>query len=111
MAKNYGLNLDSRLSASLEVYMKREAVNCIFNTYPTLKYLWDNKETKDGGESISSVITYLANSGIGWLTSPYATVDDTPQDNETTVNDRWRILPGSIVISDTEKRHTPTSSK
>lgn len=103
MAKNYGLNLDSRLSASLERYFKSNVENNVFNTNVTLRHLWMHKETINGGESINQAITYLKNQNVAALASRYATIDTTPQDNETTLNDTLGLYPAAITISDIER--------
>lgn len=102
MAKNYGLNLDSRLSASLEVLFNNRVEDNIFNRYPTLKKLWTDRKETDGGESIIEPITYLVNSNVTALSTPYEQVDTTPQDNELTLNDRFRMYTAPITISDIE---------
>lgn len=102
MAKNYGLNLDSRLSASLEVYFSNKVADNIFDRYPSLRKLWADRKETDGGESISEAITYLVNSNVTALSTPYQEVDTTPQDNETTLNDRLRIYAAPVTISDVE---------
>lgn len=103
MAKVYGpLNLDSRLSASLEVSFNNKVEDNIFNRYPTLKKLWDDRKTTDGGESINQPITYLVNNNVTALADPYEEVDTTPQNNETTANDRFRIYTAPISVSDVE---------
>lgn len=102
-AKVYGpTNLDTRLSASLEVLFNNKVIDNIFNRYPTLKKLWDDRKETDGGESINQPITFLINNNVKALATPFEEVDTTPQNAQTTANDAFRIYTAPISVSDVE---------
>ena len=106
----YGTNVDSLLTSSLSRWTDSELILNVFNQYPLLERLLEQKKEYDGGASIIVPIMYDTNS-----TAKSFAYDDlldvTPQQGILASQAKWRQYDVSIVVNGQEVRMNNSKSK
>lgn len=106
----YGTNVDSLLTTSLSRWTDSELILNVFNQYPLLDRLMEEKKEYDGGASIIVPIMYDVNS-----TAKSFAFDDlldvTPQQGILASQAKWKQYDVSIVVNGQEVRMNNSKSK
>ena len=110
MAKAYGLNnINTRLSASTEIWIQKQPQNVIFNRHPGLSLLRSKAKMQPGGESINANLEYVIPTSVGSY-SGFQVLNTTPQDFATTINYRFRHYFASVNVSGEMRRENAQNS-
>lgn len=106
----YGTNVDSLLTTTLSRWTDSDLILNVFNQYPLLDTLLENKKTYDGGASIIVPVMYDKNS-----TAKSFAFDDildvTPQQGILATQAMWRQYDVSIEVNGQEVRMNSGKSK
>lgn len=98
------INWDTLVAHTTKRYISEMLHDNVFDKMVLAAFLMSNqcKKTLDGGEQLVEPLLFGKNTTVNSM-GPWDTVDLTPQEGVTAAIFNWKMLSGSIVISEAEK--------